>query len=259
MLFALAVLASRVGERWTSPRRGLAMLGVVGVPIVLVLLQPNFGTAMTMGLAVLAVLVLAGLPWGWLLGGAVTLVGVVGAMTLFYRYPVERVLAWLRSLGDFDSLSFQIQQGLIALGSGGILGVGWGNSLQKRQFVPDPHTDLIFAIIGEELGFLGLTILLLLFGFLIWRGLLIARRAPDLLGFLLAAGITIQIGLYFFINAGVATGLLPVTGLPLPFVSYGGSALMANLISVGVLLSISRASGWVGARAQRRVMTVECR
>ena len=182
--------------------------------------------------------------------------GGVALLTLVYRYPMERVSVWIRSLGDFDQLSFQIQQGMIALGSGGVLGVGLGQSLQKRQFVPDPHTDLIFAIAGEELGFLGLLGLIMLFGLLLWRGFLIASRAPDFLGFLLAAGITVQLGFYFVINAGVVTGLLPVTGLPLPFVSYGGSALMANLVSVGLLLSVSRASGWMGVRSQRRVMTL---
>jgi cell division protein FtsW len=230
------------------------MAAVVVVPIGLVLAQPNFGTAMTMGLSALVLLVVAGVPWRWLFGGAGALVGGVALLTLKYPYPAERVLRWIGSWGNFDALSFQIKQGMIALGSGGATGVGLGQSIQKRMFVPDPHTDLILAIIGEEVGFLGLLILATLFGVLLWRGFQIANRAPDTLGYLLAAGITAQIGLYALINAGVVVGLLPVTGLPLPFVSYGGSALMANLASIGILLSISRRASWQGELRQLHVL-----
>jgi len=187
---------------------------------------------------------MAGLSWRWLAGGVVFLVGSFWLLTLKYPYPMKRVTDWAGSFRDFEGLTFQIKQGIIALGNGGAFGVGLGQSIQKRQWVPDPHTDLILAIIGEEMGFVGLTVLVVLFGVLLWRGFVIAHHAPDRFGFLLAAGITVQIGLYVIINAGVVTGLLPVTGLPLPFVSYGGSALMANLACVGVLLSVSRAGRW---------------
>jgi len=255
LLMTLASVVTRRAEVDEPRWRRLAEMGVViVVPIALVLSQPNFGTAMTMGLSALILLVAAGLPWRWLAAGGGALVCGVGLLTLKYPYPAERVKAWVGTWGDFGELSFQIKQGIVALGSGGVTGVGLGQSIQKRMFVPDPHTDLILAIIGEEVGFLGLLVLVVLFGVLLWRGFQIANRAPDTLGYLLAAGITIQIGLYALINAGVVVGLLPVTGLPLPFVSYGGSALMANLASIGILLSISRRASWQGELRQTQVL-----
>lgn len=255
LLMTLASVVARRADPGEPPWRRWAEMGVViVVPIVLVLSQPNFGTAMTMGLSALVLLVAAGLPWRWLTAGGASLVCGVGLLTLKYPYPAERVKAWISTWGDFDALSFQIKQGIVALGSGGMTGVGLGQSIQKRMFVPDPHTDLILAIIGEEVGFLGLLVLVVLFAVLLWRGFQIANRAPDTLGYLLAAGITIQIGLYALINASVVVGLLPVTGLPLPFVSYGGSALMANLASIGILLSISRHASWQGELRQTQVL-----
>ena len=256
VLVVLAATAAKV-RTWSHPRVLVGSAALVLGPVLLVLLQPNFGTAMTMGLSAIVLLVLAGLPWSWLFGGVGVLAGLGALLTTVYHYPLERIARWLDSLRDWDAVSFQIQQGTIALGSGGLWGVGLGESLQKRLFVPDPHTDLILAIIGEEMGFVGVMVLIGLFGLLLARGFRIAREAPDRFGFLLAAGITVQLGMYILINAGVVTGLLPVTGLPLPFVSYGGSALMANLASVGVLISVSRASGWSRGALPRRVMAIE--
>ena len=257
---AMIVLAASVVARvrtWSLDRNLMLLTAAVSVPVLLVLLQPNFGTAMAMGLSALLLLVAAGVPWRWLLGSGAGLVAAAGALTAVYPYPRGRIQMWFDGIRDFNELTFQIKQGLIALGSGGTFGVGLGQSLQKRQFVPDPHTDLILAIIGEELGFIGLLALLGLFGILVWRGFVIAHRAPDRLGYLIAVGVSIQFALYVLINAGVVTGLMPVTGLPLPFVSYGGSALIANLVSIGLLLSVARTTGWMGARRQRRVLSVE--
>lgn len=250
-------ILSRLDESsWRKPRlRDFALLAVAAfLPVALVLLQPNFGTALAIGLSALSVAVLAGIPWRWL-GAAGGAMGVFAAVVCsLYPYPLERVRIWYEGLSDWSALPFQIQQGVIALGSGGPFGVGFGESLQKRQFVPDAHTDLISTIIGEELGFVGLLFVIGLFAVILWRGFVIARHAPDRFGFLLAAGLTIQIGLYAMINLGVVTGLLPVTGLPLPFVSYGGSALLANLAAVGMIASVSRRRQSRPRRAGRRVM-----
>ncbi len=255
-----ALIANRVHwPRGTERKEWAIVAALAVVPIGLVLSQPNFGTAMAMGASALALLVLAGIPWRVLAPSGASLVGVAALLTLRFSYPLERIRSWWAGVQDFDALQFQIKQGVIALGSGGLTGVGLGRSLQKRQFVPDPHTDLILAIIGEEVGFIGVLVLLALFAIVLWRGLRIAARAPDTFGYLLAAGLTVQIGLYFVLNAAVVTGLMPVTGLPLPFVSYGGSALIANLAAVGVLLSVSRAASWSRRPVTQRVVHVGVR
>jgi cell division protein FtsW len=250
------LLSGMDDKRWklSRPRDLWRPALAAAVPVALVLVQPNFGTALAIGLSALCVAVLAGLPWRWMgvAGG-----GMAAAATIVcavYPYPLGRIRVWLDGFADWSALPFQIQQGVIALGSGGPLGVGFGESIQKRQFVPDAHTDLILTIIGEELGFVGLLFLLGLFAIILWRGFLIARRASDRFGYLLAAGLTVQIGLYVVINVGVVTGLLPVTGLPLPFISYGGSALLANLAAVGLIASVSRRQDGRVRRAPRRVM-----
>jgi cell division protein FtsW len=253
---AVAAVAAAPGAVWTDRRRLARIAVAVLPPIGLVLLQPNFGTAAVIGFSVVTLLVIAGLPWRWLVAGSGGLAIAGALLTLVYRYPLERIQSWIAGLGSVDALPFQVRHGLIALGSGGVFGVGLGQSLQKRLFVPDPHTDLILAIIGEETGFIGVTALLTLFAVLLWRGYRIARAAPDRFGSLLAAGVIVQIGFYLVINAGVATGLLPVTGLPLPFVSYGGSALLANMVSIGILLSVSRAARWRSVASQPRVMEI---
>ncbi len=249
-------LLARVGMVQRSPRWLLAPATAIVVPVGLIFIQPNFGTATVLVLGVLALLVLGGTPWRWLFAGGAAMLGVGAVTSIFYRYPLERIVHWAQGIRDWDKLSFQVQQGLVALGSGGLFGVGLGKSLQKRFYVPDAHSDLILAIIGEEVGFLGLVVLLLLFSCLVWRGFLAARRAPDRFGYFLATGLTVQLALYFLVNVGVVTGMLPVTGLPLPFVSYGGSALMANLIAIGLLLSVSRVSVSQSVSAQRRVIAM---
>ena len=171
-------------------------------------------------------LVLIALPSIWLL------INKVG-------YRKRRILAFLDPWSDPQGYGFQIIQSLIALGSGGILGRGLGEGTQKLFYLPAPHTDFIFAILGEELGFLGGMAVIILFGAFIYSGARIARRAPDLFGSLLALGITTWIGLQAMINIGVATGTLPTKGIPLPFISFGGSSLIFSLIGVGVLLGIS--------------------
>ena len=136
---------------------------------------------------------------------------------------------------------WQIVQSLYAIGSGGLFGVGLGESKQKYLYIPEPHNDFIFAVLAEELGFIGCAVVIILFAVLIWRGMTVSMKAPDMFGSLLAAGITSMIGLQVLINIAVVTASMPVTGMALPFFSYGGTALMINLAAMGILLSISRA------------------
>jgi cell division protein FtsW len=165
-------------------------------------------------------------------------------------YRRARLLAFVDPWKDPRSTGYQLIQGLIALGSGGWFGVGLGASRQKWQYLPNAHTDFIFAVLGEELGLVGELIVLMLFGVMIYAGIRIAMRAPDTFGRLLAAGITAWIGLQAVVNLGAVTGLLPITGVPLPFLSFGGSALIVTLAAVGVLTSIARVNlnGAGGAR-----------
>ena len=136
----------------------------------------------------------------------------------------------------------QLSNALIAFNNGGLFGVGLGDSKQKYLYIPEPHNDFIFSIIGEELGFVGCTVIIVLFAIFIWRGILIAMRAPDMFGSLVAVGITALVGIQVIINIAVVTSSMPATGMPLPFFSYGGTALFILLCQMGVLLNISRAS-----------------
>jgi cell division protein FtsW len=224
--------------------RGVLLpLGIMATLSGLILLQPNLSSAALLALTGFAMLFIAGARVAHL---AVPVGCGLGALAVALRthpYQMERMrtfidFAFSNSL-DARGAGWQLDQSLIAIGSGGWLGRGLGGGLQKYLFLPEAHTDFIFSILAEELGFLGATALLVLFALLLWRGMRTAARAPDAFCALLAAGITLQFGLYAVFNLAVATGLAPTTGLPLPFVSYGGSALIANLAAAGVLYRIS--------------------
>ncbi|MFW5702035.1 MAG: FtsW/RodA/SpoVE family cell cycle protein, partial [Bacteroidota bacterium] len=144
---------------------------------------------------------------------------------------------------DPESVNYQLRQALIALGNGGLFGTGPGQSRQSNLFLPESYGDFIFSIIGEEYGFIGVLLVIATFVLVFWRGMMVARRAPDDFGYFLAVGILITFAIYVFVNAGVNVGLLPTTGLPMPFVSYGGSAVLIYAMAVGVLLNISAQSG----------------
>lgn len=209
----------------------------------LVILQPDFGMAaalMMIGLILLFVgkakvrhLLLIGL-------------GVVPCLGLFiYRAPyrLQRVLTFLDGNQDVQGMGYQAQQALISLGSGGLWGRGLGQGRQKLFYLPEAHTDFVFSIIGEELGFVGTLIVMVLFLLLLWRGIRAARRAPDLFGFLLAFGISFMIFSVGLIHIAVNCVLLPTTGMPLPFISYGGSSVLCTLAGIGILLNISTQAG----------------
>lgn len=157
-----------------------------------------------------------------------------------FNFRNERIKIWLNPDSNLTGIGWQINQSFYAIGSGGLFGVGLGKSNQKNLYIPEPHNDFIFAVIAEELGFVGSVSIIILFLLFIWRGLIIAMNATDMMGTLIAIGVTALIGLEALINVAVVTGTIPVTGMPLPFFSYGGTALIINLIAVGLLLSVSR-------------------
>lgn len=215
----------------------VSMVGLVGA---LIMLEPDMGTAMMVALITGTLFFVAGARLIHLV--ALVGSGLVMAVVLIFShgYRADRFTAFTSGADDPTGLGFQGAQMLVAFGSGGIDGLGLGVSRQKFFYVPGSHTDGILAIIGEELGFIGVTVVLLLFGVLLARGLRIAMRAPDKFGSLLATGVLAWIALQLLINVGGVTRSIPLTGIPLPFLSYGGSSLMALLIAVGVLLSVSR-------------------
>ncbi len=207
--------------------------------MVLVLVEPDFGnTAMLAGLTLL-LLYVAGLSGRWLAAiFGLTLMGLGPAM-LFASYRVRRWLGFLDPWSDPAGDGYQIIQSLVAYASGGFFGRGLGESQSKHLFLPEPWTDFIGSVIGEELGLIGVLALLVLYGALVWRGLAIARRAPDLFGAMVAVAVTCLLGGQAFFNLGVTLGVVPPKGMVLPLVSYGGSALMCHLMAIGLLINIS--------------------
>ncbi len=221
-------------------KSSLIPLAVMGISFGFVLLQPDLGTGLAIAATVGIIIIVAGIPFYQIL-----ILGLLGGPAAFYLmmsedYRKQRILSFLDPWADPLDTGYHIIQSLLALGPGGLLGTGLGRSRQKLWYLPEPQNDFIFAIIGEELGFIGTTTILLLFFILLWRGFKVALHAPDSFGSLLAAGITTMIGLQALINIGVVTGSLPVTGINLPFISAGGSSLFFTLTGVGILLNISR-------------------
>jgi cell division protein FtsW len=240
----LAKLLDRKGERIRSFRDGvLPAAAVLGVIAILILKQPNLGSTIALLVTGFLMLHLAGArpKHLGLLAGAGALLALV--QVLRHPYMMDRVQGWLShwATGSVDAQgkSWQLHQSIVALGSGGVFGEGPGRGMQKFFFLPDPHTDFIYAVIGEELGLVGTASVLVAYVVLFLRGLKVAGRAPDRFGFLLAAGLTVSLAVYVGMNISVVTGIIPTTGLPLPFLSYGGSALVVNLGVVGVLLNVA--------------------
>lgn len=240
----LASLLDRKGEKIATFKDGLlpACL-VLGLLAVLILKQPNLGSTIALLATGFALLYLAGAKRRHL--ALLVLAGIVAASLAVLRNPymMDRVVAWRAQwgAGQADTLgkNWQVAQSILALGSGGVFGAGPGHGLQKVFFLPDPHTDFIYAVVGEELGFLGTAGVLIAYVALFLRGIRVASHASDRFGRYLAAGLTVNLSVYVAMNIAVVTGVIPTTGLPLPFLSYGGSALVVNLGVVGVLLNIA--------------------
>ncbi len=243
VLFAARWISTR-REEMRSFRHGvLPLLAVVGLCALLVMQQPDFGTTVILGTLTLLMLFAGGARLSQVAGllslGAVLF--AAGAMAAPYR--VKRLMAFLDPWGQSQEGAFQLVQSLIAFGSGGLTGVGLGQSRQKLSFLPEAHTDFVFALIGEELGLIGALLVLALFALLAVRGYRIAARHPDSFASLLAFGLTSAIILSAVVNVAVVLGMLPTKGLALPFISYGGSALLSCMLQVGILAALSRMTG----------------
>ncbi|MEE8337986.1 MAG: putative lipid II flippase FtsW [Dehalococcoidia bacterium] len=218
----------------------LPFVTTVGLIGVLILLEPDLGTTVMIAAITGTLFFVAGARLTHVVALFGTSAAMAAGLVLVGGYRIDRILAFTSAESDPSGIGFQTLQMLVALGSGGIGGLGLGVSRQKFFYVPGSHTDGVFAIIGEELGFIGVVFVLALFALLIWRGVQIARRAADPFGSLLAIGVVAWIGFQLVLNIGGVTRSMPLTGIPLPFLSYGGSAMVATLLAIGVLLSVSR-------------------
>lgn len=244
LLIHLSWLLSERGREMASTLKGMLMplgwtLGICG----LIALQPNMSTSLVIFFLAFILVILSGARMRHVVSlGAVALV-IAAIATLGASYRVQRLMAFMNDdSSQMTAAKYQSYQALIAFGNGGVIGVGPGRSQQREGFLPEPYGDFIFSIVGEEYGYVGVLLILSVFAVILVRGVRIARNAPDAFGYYLASGITLTIVCYAFVNAGVNCGLLPTTGLPMPFISYGGTSVVFSAMAVGILLNISKQS-----------------
>ncbi len=241
MIIYLAWWFERKGSKITDfYNTFLPFVMMLGLAFILVIQEPDMGTAVSLALITGSMYMVAGATWGQiftLVGGGL---GSILVLIKLAPYRLSRFLTFLNPNADPLGSGYHINQALLAIGSGGLFGLGYGRSRQKYNFLPEASSDSIFAVIGEELGMIGCLALIAGFAIVIWRGLLIARRAPDMFGRLLAMGITGWIGFQAVLNMGALVGLFPLTGIPLPFISLGGTSLVMVLAASGILLNISK-------------------
>lgn len=242
MIISTAAYISAKPSRINTVKGLSPIIICLGLAGYLIMKQPSLSVAATLAVIVMFMLIVAGLNKMFLIGG-----GTLFAAALIFAiigdrdgYRFARVTGFLHPFKDASGDSFQVVQSLMALGSGGIFGVGIGKSIQKTMYLPEPHNDFIMAIIGEEVGFVGLLVIIVLYVILIWRGVIIAINAPDLFGTLLATGIVSMVATQVVFNIGVVTSSLPATGVAMPYISYGGNALIIFMTCSGILLNISK-------------------
>lgn len=258
LIIALAWYADRYQRYMNTWARGILATGaIVAVMLALIFVEPDRGTTILMAAVSGTMLLIAGVRWKHLV--TLALPGVIAVGFLIWRDPVRmaRVMSWMDVEGSKTGVGFQAHQGMLALGSGGWTGLGLGNGRQKLGWVPEHHTDFIFAIIGEELGLITTLLVVVAFVVIVACGIYISLRAPDTFGFLLGCGLTFLLGLQAFINIGVVTGALPNKGLALPFISYGGSNLLAMFACVGLIFSIARKGRELPAAPKNPFATAE--
>jgi rod shape determining protein RodA len=246
VVIGMALLVAERAEGASRSRVGtvdvVGMLLIAGIPAVLILLQPDLGTMLVLAATVFGALAVAGVARGWL--AALLATGLLGAVAvvqlgLLKDYQLDRFLAFTDPTLDPRGAGYNVEQARIAVGNGGLFGQGLFDGSQTRAgFVPEQHTDFVFTVAGEELGLIGAGVLIALLGVVIWRALSIAAHTDDTFGRVAAAGIACWFGFQAFQNVGMCLGIMPVTGVPLPFVSYGGSSLFAALLAVGLLQNI---------------------
>ena len=242
VVFMASLLSRRedeVNDLWSVP---MPCLGAVGMLAFLIAIEPDLGSAVMLAGTAFVMLFVAGLRWRYI--GAAVALGLAGVVVavLAEPYRLQRMRSFFDPTDDNLGAGFQLTQSLIALGSGGLTGVGLGQGLQKAYFLPAPHTDFIFSVIGEELGLVGTGVILAAFLLLFWRGVRTATRAPDRFGFYLALGLTVLLVWQGLTHMGVCVGMMPTKGLPLPLISYGGSSLLATMAAMGLLLNVSQHS-----------------
>ena len=239
ILFTSFYLVTRKEDFHSFKRGLLPYLVVVGAIVLLVLLEPDLGTAASIALTAIVLLFLGGLRYRYLLGLFLAAIPALYFLVVRVPYRLDRWLAFLYPERDPYGIGYQIRQSLISVGSGGWSGLGYAEGKQKLSFLPEPHTDFIFAVVGEELGLLGCFTVVVLFGLFFWRAARISVRADGPFGTYLGLGIACMIVLQAFVNMSVVVSLLPTKGLPLPFVSVGGSSMIMTMTAVGILLNIS--------------------
>ena len=221
----------------------LLSLVPLGIISLLLMKQPHFSALIVIGGISCIMMIMAGCKLSHFIGTGLTVgIPTLTTLVMIAPYRIERVKTFMNPWKYATDEGWQVIQSLYAIGSGGLFGVGLGDSKQKFLYIPEPHNDFIFSILGEELGFIGCAIVIILFAIFIWRGIVIAMKAPDMFGSLIAIGIVAQVAIQVIINIAVVTSSMPATGMPLPFFSYGGTALFFLLCEMGVLLNISRAS-----------------
>ena len=241
IVFCTAALLERRMERIDEVGYSLVPIGLaVGLIVALILAEPDLGTAVTVLMIAAAMVFAAGLNYGYILGLLLTSLPVGYVLIATSEYRMKRVHAFLDPYSDALGDGYQMIQSMIAVGTGGLTGRGLMNGLQKLFYLPEPHNDFIYGVIGEELGLIGSTVVVICFCIITWRGLRTAMRAPDRFGTFVAIGLTTMIGFQAFFNISVVLGLLPTKGIPLPFVSAGGSSLLINMIGMAVLLNVSQ-------------------
>lgn len=229
-----------LGNFWVGLVKHICMLAPI---IVLLLLEPHFSVSIVILGTCCVMMIMAGCKfWQFVTAGVSVGVPTIVAMVMMEGYRLKRVTTFLDPWSDPKDSGWQVIQSLYAIGSGGLFGLGLGEGKQKYLYLSEPQNDFIFAILAEEMGFVGCVFVIILFAILIWRGVLIAMKAPDMFGSLIAVGITTLIAIQVIINIAVVTSSMPVTGMPLPFFSYGGTSLFILLCEMGVLLNISRAT-----------------
>ncbi len=226
------------------PRGYVPLMGIIGVVCGLIVLEPDLGSAVLLATVGIILLFLAGARWKHLFSTVAASTVPLYFLLFHVAFRRRRLLTFLNPWADPQRGGYQITQSMMAFGSGGIWGKGLGASTLKLLYLPDPHTDFIFPIIGEELGFLGALALIALFIYWGWRGWQTAKRAPDLFGQMVASGITSWVLFQAAINMGVSCGMLPTKGLPLPFISFGGSSMVITMAAAGILLNVSAQSSW---------------
>jgi len=242
IIFTSKYLANNTKELKDIKKGVLPILGVLLLIFGLIMLEPDFGTGVVIVMTIIVLLFISGVKMNFFIKiGILGLIGVI-VLILIAPYRLERIISFINPWTDPLGSGFQIIQSLYAIGPGGLLGLGFGNSIQKHFYLPEPQTDFIFAIISEEFGFLGVLIISTLFITIIYSGLKISMRCQDNFGKFLAFGITFGLAFQTILNLMVVVGLLPVTGVTLPFLSYGGSSLLISLINIGILLNIDKNS-----------------